>query len=154
MMMLPLLLAAAAAPAGDESITVEVTNVRNGRGNVHVDICSQDQFLKEDCSFAAEAPAREGTTLVTIAHVPPGRYAAQVSHDENDNHKVDRGLFGIPKEGIGFSRDNQSTAFFRMPGMDPLYSGVEITSASAALTFLASFCVPSGRPEPVSISPS
>ena len=105
MMMLPLLLAAAAAPAGDESITVEVTNVRNGRGNVHVDICSQDQFLKEDCSFAAEAPAREGTTLVTIAHVPPGRYAAQVSHDENNNHKVDRGLFGIPKEGIGFSRD-------------------------------------------------
>ena len=35
----------------------------------------------------------------------PGRYAAQVFYDENGNHKVDRALFGIPKEGVGFSRD-------------------------------------------------
>ena len=26
-------------------------------------------------------------------------------HDENSNDGVDRGLFGIPKEGVGFSRD-------------------------------------------------
>ena len=37
--------------------------------------------------------------------VPPGRYAAQAFHDENRNGKVDRVLFGIPKEGIGFSND-------------------------------------------------
>jgi uncharacterized protein (DUF2141 family) len=37
--------------------------------------------------------------------VPAGRYAAQVFLDENKNGKVDRALFGIPKEGVGFSND-------------------------------------------------
>jgi uncharacterized protein (DUF2141 family) len=37
--------------------------------------------------------------------VPPGEYAAQAFLDENGNGEVDRGLFGIPKEGVGFSRD-------------------------------------------------
>jgi uncharacterized protein (DUF2141 family) len=42
---------------------------------------------------------------VVIDHLPPGDYAAQVFHDENDNNAVDRGIFGIPREGVGFSRD-------------------------------------------------
>ncbi len=29
----------------------------------------------------------------------------QAYQDENDNHKIDRNLFGIPTEGIGFSND-------------------------------------------------
>jgi uncharacterized protein (DUF2141 family) len=72
---------------------------------VHIDICPQAQFLKDDCPYAASAPARAGTTLVTVRDVPAGAYAAQVFHDENRNHKVDRALFGIPKEGVGFSND-------------------------------------------------
>ena len=43
--------------------------------------------------------------MVSIARLPPGRYAAQVFHDENANGQVDRALFGIPKEGVGFSND-------------------------------------------------
>ena len=40
-----------------------------------------------------------------IAGVPAGQYAAQAFHDENRNHDIDRAIFGIPKEGVGFSRD-------------------------------------------------
>ena len=40
-----------------------------------------------------------------MPNVQPGDYAAQVSYDENGNGKVDRAIFGIPKEGVGFSRD-------------------------------------------------
>lgn len=98
----PLLLVGA-APVG--TLAVQVTNVRNAKGAIHVDLCPQAQFLKDDCPLAGDAPARAGVTTVTIANVPAGRYAAQVFHDENRNRKVDRALFGIPKEGIGFSRD-------------------------------------------------
>ena len=42
---------------------------------------------------------------MSIANVPSGQYAAQVFLDENSNGKVDRALFGIPKEGVGFSND-------------------------------------------------
>lgn len=93
---------AQAALAG--TLRVAVGEVRNNRGRIHVDICSQAQFLK-DCSYSAEAPARMGVTIVTLPNLPPGRYAAQVFHDENGNQKVDQLLFGIPKEGVGFSND-------------------------------------------------
>ncbi len=92
---------AAPAPA---VLYVDVSNVRGHTGTVHVDICTQAQFLK-DCPRSADAPAVIGVTRVTLNGVPPGRYAAQVFYDENGNHKVDRALFGIPKEGVGFSND-------------------------------------------------
>lgn len=87
------------------TLTVRVTNVRDDRGKVHIDVCPQDQFLKDNCPYAASAPARAGTTLVTIQDLPVGDYAIQAFQDENGNDKVDRALFGIPREGIGFSND-------------------------------------------------
>lgn len=103
--MLLALAAAAAEPAGTGSITIEVGNVRNSRGKVFVDICPQNRFLEDTCAYHAEVPAHAGTTMVTVHNVPAGEYAAQAFHDENNNGEVDRGLFGIPKEGVGFSRD-------------------------------------------------
>jgi uncharacterized protein (DUF2141 family) len=101
---LPLMLPLLGAGAPSE-LVVRVTNVRNGHGLVHVDVCPQNAFLKEDCPYAADVAARSGTTEVVVRGVPPGRYAVQAYHDENANHRVDRGLFGIPREGIGFSND-------------------------------------------------
>jgi len=86
-------------------VTIEVANVRNTQGTIRLAICPRGQFLHENCPLHAEAPARAGVTFVTIANVPPGDYAAQAFHDENNNGRVDRALFGIPKEGVGFSRD-------------------------------------------------
>ena len=97
--------AAIAAPPGGGTITVQIGNIRNGHGNVHVDICPEKQFLGDNCLYTGDAPAHSGLTVVTVHNVPAGRYAAQVTHDENNNKKVDRGLFGIPREGIGFSND-------------------------------------------------
>ena len=102
-MFLPLLLAAS-APTG-APVEVEVGNVTSTQGGVHVDICPQAQFLTSDCPYFTTVPAKLGTTVVVIANVPPGRYAAQVFHDRNGNGKIDRGLFGIPKEPVGFSND-------------------------------------------------
>ncbi len=98
------LLAATAMPSGSP-IEVAVRNVTSAKGRVHVDICPQSLFLTGDCPYSAEAPARLGTTIVTVPNVPPGRYASQVFHDRNGNGKIDRGLFGIPKEPVGFSND-------------------------------------------------
>lgn len=98
---------AAAGGGGDSGapLTVVVGNVRSNAGRVHVALCSQKSFLKDDCALEASAPAQKGTTSVTFANVPPGEWAAQVFQDENGNKKVDRNFLGIPKEGVGFSRD-------------------------------------------------
>lgn len=94
-----------AAPAPTGTLTVRIGNVRNANGVVHVDICPQAQFLGDNCIYVGDAPAQAGVTIVTVHGLPAGRYAAQVFQDENRNHKVDRALFGIPKEGVGFSND-------------------------------------------------
>ena len=94
----------AAAPVGT-SVTVQIGNIRNAHGNVHVDLCTQGQFLTEECTYHATVRAVAGTTTLVVPNVVPGRYAAQGTHDENHNGKVDRALFGIPKEGVGFSND-------------------------------------------------
>lgn len=95
---------AAAGAGADGTLHVTVDNVRGTKGRVHVDLCTEAQFLK-DCPIAADIAARPGVSVVTLNGVRPGRYAAQVFYDENGNHKVDRALFGLPKEGVGFSRD-------------------------------------------------
>lgn len=97
--------AAVFAQAPGHTLTINVSNVRVAKGRIHVDICPQDKFLKDDCPYSGEAPARLGTTQVIVRDLPPGQYAAQAFHDENSNAKVDRALFGIPKEGVGFSND-------------------------------------------------
>ncbi len=95
----------AAGPQPGAPIEVAVTNVTTAKGRIHVDICPKERFLKEDCAWSGEAPATIGTTVVTVANVPPGLYAAQAFHDRNGDGKVDRALFGIPTEPIGFSND-------------------------------------------------
>lgn len=90
------------APAG--TLTVAIDNVRAARGHVRIDVCSEATFLKENCPYSAAAPAVKGLTTVVVRNLPPGRYAIQAYLDENDDRRVDRALFGIPKEGIGFSR--------------------------------------------------
>lgn len=95
----------AAAPAPMGTLTVQISNVRNSTGTIHVDICAQDQFLGDNCPYVGDAPAHAGVTTVVVHNLPAGRYAAQIFHDENRNKKVDRALFGIPKEGVGFSND-------------------------------------------------
>ena len=98
----PLLLAAALpGPA----LTVDIGNVRNARGRVRIDICPKDRFLADGCPWHVSVPARPGTTVLSLPALPPGDYAIQAFHDENANDNVDRGLFGIPLEGVGFSRD-------------------------------------------------
>ena len=99
-------LAIAAAPAPETgTVTVRVTNLRNAKGRVHVDLCPEAHFLKDDCPYVASSPAQAPVTVLVVRNIPPGRYAAQLFHDENVNDKMDRGLFGIPKEGFAFSRD-------------------------------------------------
>jgi uncharacterized protein (DUF2141 family) len=100
---LPLLAAGGADTRG--VLTIDVGNVRIAKGVVHVDVCPEAKFLKDDCPWSANARAKLGETRVTVANLPAGRYAVQAFLDENSNGEVDRGWFGIPKEGVGFSND-------------------------------------------------
>ena len=93
------------ARAGQGTVQVVVANIRNDHGLVRVSICTRQEFLKADCSYRAAAPARRGTVTVTVPGVQPGTYAVQAWHDEFNSGHVQQDFLGIPREGVGFSRD-------------------------------------------------
>jgi uncharacterized protein (DUF2141 family) len=99
-------LAALLAPlATAASVEIAVANVHRATGHVRVALCTKTTFLKPNCPYSASAPAQAGETTITVRGVAPGEYAAQAFDDETDAGKVHRNLFGIPREGIGFSND-------------------------------------------------
>ena len=115
-------LALIALPAGAElngttgTVDVTVTGVRSAKGHVLVAVCDRSHFLQESCPYHGRSPAQVGSVTVHVTGVPPGVYAAQAFQDENENGKVDRNLFGLPTEGIGFS--NNAPMRFGPPSFD------------------------------------
>jgi len=104
---LPTLLAAfvlaSAAQAAD--LTIEVTGVRSGAGEVLIAVYdSAATFSKPGSAVAAlRLRARASAQSVTLSGLVEGSYAIAVFHDENQDGEQDENLVGIPTEGYGFS---------------------------------------------------
>ena len=92
-------------PAMAADVLVTVTRVRNGRGHVRVAVCTKADFLAPHCPWQAVVKASFDAVHVTLPNVPPGLYAVEAFHDENDNAVLDRNFLGIPTEGMAFSND-------------------------------------------------
>ena len=93
---------------GDAAVTVVARNLRNDHGVVRACLTNQaDRFPTCDDPERSFKMVRQASGTVTLVfhHVPPGRYAVALLHDENGNGKADRAAMMIPKEGFGFSRD-------------------------------------------------
>ncbi len=128
----PLMFILAWYGASAADVQVTVTHVRNAKGHVLVALCARADFLKPHCPWQANTQAAAGTVRLTIHAVPPGRYAIEAFHDENDNQKIDRGFFGIPTEGMGFSND--APMHFGPPDFDTAAIDVRHADVSAAMS--------------------
>ena len=94
--------------APTSTLILQVKNVRNKTGVVRFALFPSAEGWPDDKSKSARfgsLPANGGMVTFTIAGLPPGSYGISVLHDENQNHKLDRDLFGRPKEGIGFGNN-------------------------------------------------
>lgn len=90
------------------SLVVRVHGFRNARGNGKLAVWRTKHGFPADETKAVErvlVPIVNGEGLVVIEGIEPGPCAVAVFHDENDDGKVDLGIFGIPREGLGISRD-------------------------------------------------
>jgi len=101
-----------AGASGGYTLTVVVENINKESGNIGVLVFNSTKGWPED-RFAAFkdvlVPARPGTVNVTIPGLPAGDYALAVLHDANQNHKLDKNLFGKPKEQWGMSNNPHAT---------------------------------------------
>ena len=86
---------------------MEVTGLRNAKGQVLACLTAHPKAFP-DCSkdpAARTAVVPAGASVrIDFGHVPAGRYAISLIHDENGNRKMDMAIM-MPKEGYGFSRN-------------------------------------------------
>lgn len=88
------------------TLTVEVENLRNSKGEVQFTLYNTDGSIPDEHYknyFKMDKSRIEnGKAEITFSNSPKGIYAVNILHDENKNGKIDKG-FILPKEGIGFS---------------------------------------------------
>ncbi|MCX6214980.1 DUF2141 domain-containing protein [Spirosoma sp.] len=87
------------------NLTVEVHNVRTLKGAVYVALFKPGKDFPEGKPIEGKKVDATHERVQTTFLVEPGEYAIAVYHDENGNGKMDKRMFGIPKEPYGFSND-------------------------------------------------
>jgi uncharacterized protein (DUF2141 family) len=102
------------APLGHSSaqsncVKVSITGLRVTTGKLYVSIYKdQASFLKIGKETATNVVrVNKNDTLIEtcFSGLAPGWYAVALYHDEDDNGKMNSGLFGIPLEPYGLSNN-------------------------------------------------
>lgn len=99
-----------APPAADTAVlTVTLSGLHSDRGLARVSlfpVAAAKQFPDDKRGIPGRsAPIVGGKAAVVFTGVPYGTYAAAALHDEDEDGAMNTGVFGIPKEGFGFSND-------------------------------------------------
>lgn len=104
------------------SVTMTFSDLRSSHGHLAVNLFSAkdpdafpDKSDRAHKSFYIEING-QASVEIKVADLPAGKYAIAVMHDENSDHKFQTGLFGIPKEGFGFS--NNPRIYFGPPSFE------------------------------------
>lgn len=93
-------------------LVVVISEIRSDRGSVRCTLFGSSQGWPTDRAralAAASGTPHRGRTECVFEGVAPGEYAVAVHHDEDGQGDFDTGIFGIPTEGVGASRDAHGT---------------------------------------------
>ena len=106
----PLILAQPATTfAGD--LKVHVTGIQKHQGVLLVNVFSSADGFPDHPEHAARSltipvpSSGDSTQDFKVEGLETGTTAVSLFHDENSNGKLDTGIFGIPKERLGFSQN-------------------------------------------------
>ncbi len=98
---------AATMPAFAADLTINLTGVRASTGVVKVALLDSQAAWDGQAApvDATGAPPAGDSATFRFTDLKPGTYAVAISHDENDNGKLDSNIVGMPIEGYGFSNN-------------------------------------------------
>ena len=86
---------------GDISLEMEINNLQSNNGPLYIRILDED----ENPVIVGTSTVVNYSSKISFDSIPPGKYAIQFFHDENENQKMDFSLIGIPKEKFGSSNN-------------------------------------------------
>jgi len=100
-----------------ETLTVEATGLKNDQGEVQFSLYNKEGSIPDKALnkyFKMQRVTISGTKAKAVfKDLPKGNYAVSLFHDENNNHKIDKGLI-MPEEGVGLS-NYKSVNLFNLP---------------------------------------
>ncbi len=113
--------ASAEHPTAKTTLTVDVQNIRVQKGAVYVALHKPGEGFPDSEPFEGKKIDATAKSVRATFSVEPGTYAVAIYHDENGNGKMDKKMFGIPKEPYGFSNN------FRPKFSAPKFSDCQFT---------------------------
>lgn len=100
--------AAIRASAASGTLVVTIQGFRSAVGHARVAVFNRETGFPDDESAAYRAVVTgisNGQAEVRFDDLPVADYAVSMYHDENDDAKLNKRLFGVPKEGYGVSNN-------------------------------------------------
>jgi len=93
--------------AADAVVEVIVTELGGEGATLNCALFSMSQGFPDPRTSIAKvtAAASDGRAVCRFSGVRPGSYAVAAFEDRNGNGLLDTNLFGVPTEGVAFSRD-------------------------------------------------
>ncbi len=92
----------------DKGIRLNISGLRNNKGHVLVSLFKDGAGYPDVASKAyrrEKLDIKNGTATCIFPVLPSATYAIAVLHDENDDQRMNKSFFGLPKEGYGFSNN-------------------------------------------------
>lgn len=98
-------------PAFAGQLTIAVTGVQNENGVIRCGLFSSASGFRVPGKEILEliGKIKKGASTCSFKSVAEGTYAVAVFHAETGEREITYGLFGKPKQGVGFSRNPSIT---------------------------------------------
>lgn len=100
-MLIFFMLISSAVVAQNPVLKINIKGFENDKGTLMLEVLTPE---KKPVKRLVQ-PVINKQVMVEINDLSTGQYSVRVFHDENDNKKLDTGMFGIPKEGWGMSNN-------------------------------------------------
>jgi uncharacterized protein (DUF2141 family) len=133
----------AKAPQGSGSVAasrgleVKFDGLRDSQGQVCLSLFSgPTKFPSDsspDLSLKRCAPISNKSAVIVLSDLKAGDYAITAFHDANSDSKLNKGSFGIPEEGFGFS--NNPEIGFSAPSFNDTKFKVSNTPSAVQIKF-------------------
>ena len=99
------------------TLQINVSGATPSEGHIILSLFSSaDNYLKSPVFSKTKSVTTQGNADFELSELLPGRYALNAIYDADSNGKLNTGLFGIPKELVGFS--NNAKGYFGPPEFD------------------------------------
>ena len=86
-------------------LQVDIHSIDSRDGSVFVALFKPGKEFPEGRPMEGKKIDASASSLHVTFSVEPGNYAIALFHDMNSNGKMDKNMFGIPKEPYGFSNN-------------------------------------------------